>query len=54
MDAVAHLFYNGANFVNNAAAAILLDRMITYVSVLLIGSVVFLIAFGRNTGRARK
>lgn len=42
------LFYHGADAANRTAAAILLDRTISLFSILLIGFVVFLIAFGKK------
>jgi uncharacterized protein (TIRG00374 family) len=51
MVAMIALFYQGPNAVNLTAAAILLDRTISLFSILLIGFVVFMIAFGRKTLR---
>ncbi len=51
MAAMIALFYQGANAVNLTAAAILLDRSISLLSILVIGLVVFLIAFGRRAAR---
>jgi len=48
MVAMIALFYQGANAVNLTAAAILLDRTITLLSLLVIGFIVFLIAFGKK------
>ena len=51
MAAMIALFYQGPDAVNLAAAAILLDRAISLFSVLLIGLIVFLIAFGRKASQ---
>jgi uncharacterized protein (TIRG00374 family) len=51
MVAMIALFYQGPNAVNLTAAAILLDRTISLFSILLIGFIVFLIAFGRKTAK---
>lgn len=48
MGGMIALFYRGANLISLTAAAILLDRTISLFSILLIGFVVFLIAFGRK------
>jgi len=48
MGGMIALFYHGANVGSLTAAAILLDRTITLLSLLVIGFVVFLIAFGRK------
>ncbi|GAC1358567.1 MAG: lysylphosphatidylglycerol synthase transmembrane domain-containing protein [Ktedonobacteraceae bacterium] len=48
MAAMIALFYEGSNLVNLTAAAILLDRAISLFSILLFGSIVFLLAFGRK------
>ena len=49
--AMIALFYQGPNAVNLTAAAILLDRSISLFSILIIGLVVFLLAFGRKAGK---
>jgi uncharacterized protein (TIRG00374 family) len=54
MAAMLALFSQGANAVNLTAAAILLDRSITLLSILLIGSIVFLVTFGRKATLAGK
>lgn len=51
MVAMIALFYKGADVANHTAAAIVLDRMISLVSILVIGAVVFTIAFGRKAVR---
>jgi len=48
MLAMIALFYQGPGASNLTAAAILLDRILTFFSILLIGLIVFLIAFGRK------
>lgn len=48
MVAMIALFYHGPNAVNLTAAAILLDRTISLFSILVIGFLVFLIAFGHK------
>lgn len=48
MVAMIALFYRGADAVNLTAAAILLDRTISLFSILIIGLIVFLFAFGRK------
>jgi glycosyltransferase 2 family protein len=48
------LFYEGANAVNLKAAAILLDRTISLLSILIIGFFVFLFAFSRKAVLAGK
>ncbi len=53
MAAMIALFYQGSNLVNLTAAAILLDRTISLFSVLLFGSIIFLIAFGRKATRGK-
>jgi uncharacterized protein (TIRG00374 family) len=54
MVAMLALFSQGANAVNLTAAAILLDRSITLLSILIIGFIVFLFAFGRKATLAGK
>ncbi len=49
MVAMIALFYRGADVANHTAAAIVLDRIISFVSILVIGFIVFTIAFGRKT-----
>jgi len=51
MVAMISLFYRGPNAVNLTAAAILLDRTISLFSILAIGLIVFLFAFGRKTAK---
>ncbi len=51
MVAMIALFYQGADVANHTAAAIVLDRIISLVSLLVIGSIVFTIAFGRKAVR---
>ena len=51
MVAMIALFYQGPNAVNLTAAAILLDRMISLFSIMVIGFFVFLIAFGRKAAK---
>ncbi|GCE17344.1 lysylphosphatidylglycerol synthase transmembrane domain-containing protein [Dictyobacter kobayashii] len=53
MAAMIALFYKGADLVNQTAAAILLDRIITLFSILIIGFIVFIIAFGRKAARKK-
>ncbi len=53
MAAMIALFYQGSNLVNLTAAAILLDRTVSLFSILLFGSIVFLIAFGRKATRGK-
>jgi glycosyltransferase 2 family protein len=48
MLAMISLFYHGADAANRTAAAILLDRTISLFSILVLGFVVFLVAFGRK------
>ena len=48
MVAMIALFYRGADVANHTAAAIVLDRIISFASILVIGSLVFTIAFGRK------
>jgi len=54
MLAMIALFYQGANAVNLTAAAILLDRTISLLSILIIGFFVFLFAFSRKAVLAGK
>jgi uncharacterized protein (TIRG00374 family) len=54
MAAMIALFYQGANAVNLTAAAILLDRAISLLSILVIGFFVFLFAFSRKATSAGK
>jgi glycosyltransferase 2 family protein len=54
MVAMIALFYQGANALNLTAAAILLDRTITLLSLLVIGFVVFLIAFGKKAASSKQ
>ncbi len=49
--AMIALFYRGADVANHTAAAIVLDRIISLVSLLVIGFIVFTIAFGRKAVR---
>jgi len=51
MVAMIALFYQGPNGVNLTAAAILLDRIISLFSIMIIGFFVFLIAFGRKAAK---
>lgn len=51
MVAMIALFYRGADVANHTAAAIVLDRIISLVSILVIGAVVFTLAFGRKAMR---
>jgi len=51
MVAMISLFYRGPNAVNLTAAAILLDRTISLFSILTIGLIVFLFAFGRKAAK---
>ncbi len=51
MLAMITLFYHGPNAANLTAAAILLDRTISLFSILVIGLVVFLIAFGKKASK---
>lgn len=51
MVAMISLFYRGPNAVNLTAAAILLDRTISLFSILAIGLIVFLFAFGRKAAK---
>ncbi|GAC1392583.1 MAG: lysylphosphatidylglycerol synthase transmembrane domain-containing protein [Ktedonobacteraceae bacterium] len=48
MVAMIALFYHGADVANHTVAAIVLDRIISFVSLLVIGFIVFTIAFGRK------
>jgi len=48
MVAMIALFYHGVDVANHTAAAIVLDRIISFVSILVIGFIVFTIAFGRK------
>ena len=48
MVAMIALFYHGADVANHTAAAIVLDRIISLVSLIVIGFIVFTIAFGRK------
>lgn len=54
MVAMIALFYQGTNAVNLTAAAILLDRTISLLSILVIGFFVFLLTFGRKATLAGK
>ncbi|HCI79701.1 MAG TPA: hypothetical protein DHW02_08425 [Ktedonobacter sp.] len=54
MLAMIALFYHGPGLANHATAAILLDRIISYISLLVIGFVVFMIAFGRKAVKDTK
>jgi uncharacterized membrane protein YbhN (UPF0104 family) len=54
MVAMIALFYQGADAVNLTAAAILLDRAISLLSILIIGFFVFLFAFSRKAALAGK
>ncbi|GCE11791.1 lysylphosphatidylglycerol synthase transmembrane domain-containing protein [Tengunoibacter tsumagoiensis] len=51
MVAMLALFTQGSDAVNRAAAAILLDRVITFFSILVFGFIVFLLAFGKKARR---
>ena len=51
MVAMIALFYQGADVANHTAAAIVLDRIISLVSILVIGAVVFTLAFGKKAVR---
>ncbi|GCF07852.1 lysylphosphatidylglycerol synthase transmembrane domain-containing protein [Dictyobacter arantiisoli] len=51
MAAMIALFYQGTDLINQTAAAIVLDRVITLFSILVIGFIVFLVAFGKKTSR---
>jgi len=51
MVAMIALFYQGADVANHTAAAIVLDRIISLVSLLVIGFIVFTLAFGRKAVR---
>ncbi len=51
MVAMIALFYQGPNGVNLTAAAILLDRIISLFSIMIIGFFVFLIAFGKKAAK---
>jgi len=51
MVAMIALFYQGADVANHTAAAIVLDRMISFVSIIVIGFLVFTIAFGKKAVR---
>lgn len=51
MVAMIALFYQGPNAVNLTAAAILLDRIISLFSIMIIGFFVFLIAFGKKAAK---
>lgn len=54
MVAILALFSQGTNAPNLTAAAILLDRTISFASLIVIGFIVFIIAFGRQAGRGKK
>lgn len=54
MLAMITLFYQGPNASNLTAAAILLDRTISLFSILVIGFVVFMIAFGRKAAKGSR
>ncbi len=51
MLAMITLFYHGPNALNLTTAAILLDRTVSLFSIMVIGFVVFLIAFGRQAAK---
>ena len=51
MVAMIALFYHGADVANHTAAAIVLDRIISLLSLIVIGSIVFTIAFGKKVVR---
>jgi len=51
MLAMIGLFYQGADAANRTAAAILLDRTISLFSIMIIGFVVFLVAFSKKATR---
>jgi uncharacterized protein (TIRG00374 family) len=51
MLAMISLFYQGADAANRTAAAILLDRTISLFSIMVIGFVVFLVAFSKKATR---
>ncbi|GLV56968.1 TIGR00374 family protein [Dictyobacter sp. S3.2.2.5] len=53
MAAMIALFYKGVDLVNQTAAAILLDRIITLFSILVLGFIVFIIAFGKKAAQKR-
>nr|BBH88563.1 TIGR00374 family protein [Thermosporothrix sp. COM3] len=53
MVGIISLYSSGTDIVNQAAAAILLDRSISLFSVLIIGLIVFLIAFGRKAAQQK-
>jgi glycosyltransferase 2 family protein len=54
MALVIALFYRGADVTNQIFAAIILDRLISYFSILAIGLVVFLIAFGKTATQSKR
>lgn len=54
MLAMITLFYHGPNASNLTAAAILLDRTISLFSIMVIGFVVFMAAFGRKAAKSQK
>lgn len=54
MAAMIALFYQGNDLVNQTTAAILLDRIITFFSILIIGLIVFVIAFSKKAARRTK
>ncbi len=49
--AMIALFYHGPDIANHTAAAILLDRTISFASLIVIGFIVFMVAFGRKAVR---
>lgn len=51
MLAMITLFYHGPNAANHTAAAILLDRTVSLFSIMVIGFVVFIVAFGRQAAK---
>ncbi|WP_161981924.1 lysylphosphatidylglycerol synthase transmembrane domain-containing protein [Dictyobacter alpinus] len=54
MAAMIALFYTGADLVNQTTAAILLDRIISLFSILVIGFIVFIVAFSKKAARSTK
>ncbi len=52
MTVMIGIYYTGSNLKDQALAAVLLDRAITFFSILLIGFIVFLFAFGRHSTKS--
>ena len=52
MTVMIGIYYTGSNLKDQALAAVLLDRVITFFSILIIGFIVFLLAFGLRSPKS--